>query len=67
MGNLGLYQVLTTAACKVGGPKVLVGIIATGGAVAGKGLEIAGKAAYKYGPSIAKQASKVFAKMIFKG
>ncbi len=44
MSNLGAYQWLTTAAKKVGGPKIFVGIIAGTGAVAGvtiyKGGEI---------------------------
>ena len=40
MGNLGWYQVLVTLAKKVGGPKVLLGLIAGGGALACKGLEM---------------------------
>ena len=37
MSNLGLYQVLTTVAKKVGGPGVLVGILIGFGAVIGAG------------------------------
>jgi hypothetical protein len=42
MSNLGWYQILTTAAKKVGGPLKLVGIIFGGGALAGGGLTIGG-------------------------
>mgnify|MGYP003308584167 CR=1 FL=1 len=31
MSNLGLYQVMTTVAKKVGGPKVFLGLVAAGG------------------------------------
>ena len=37
MSNLGWYQLLTTAAKTVGGPKRLVGLLIAGGAVAGTG------------------------------
>lgn len=44
MGNLGWYQMLTTAAKKVGGPKNLIGIIFGGGALFGGGAVLGGKA-----------------------
>ena len=51
MGNLGGYQLLTTAAKFVGGPEILVGLLFGAGAVAG-GLAVAG------GGAIKKNASK---------
>ena len=40
MGNLGWYQLLTTAAKAVGGPKRLVGLFVAGGAVVGTGCTL---------------------------
>ena len=37
MSNLGWYQILTTAAKKVGGPKQLIGLLVGGGALLGGG------------------------------
>jgi len=51
MSNLGAYQWLTTAAKKVGGPKILVGIIAGTGAVAGATI-------YKGGEIVARKIKK---------
>ena len=42
MSNLGWYQILTSMAKKVGGPKQLVGMILGGGVLLGGGAEIAG-------------------------
>ena len=42
MGNLGWYQILTTAAKKLGGPKQLIGILVGGGAILGGGAVIGG-------------------------
>lgn len=39
MGNLGAYQAITTASKAVGGPERLVALIATGGYLAGRGIE----------------------------
>lgn len=44
MGNLGWYQIMTTAAKKVGGPQKLIGIIFGGGALFGGGAVLGGKA-----------------------
>ena len=44
MGNLGWYQVLTTMAKKVGGPKTLIGLLVGGGAVLGGGAVAGGSA-----------------------
>ena len=51
MGNLGGYQILTTAAKFVGGPEMLVGLLIGAGVVVG-GLVVAG------GGAIKKKASK---------
>ena len=40
MGNLGWYQLMTTVAKRVGGPKMLAGIVAVSGYVGGKIIEI---------------------------
>lgn len=42
MGNLGWYQILTTVAKKVGGPKRLIGLLAGGGALLGGGAVAGG-------------------------
>ena len=42
MGNLGWYQLLTTMAKKVGGPKLLIGMLVGGGALAGGGAVAGG-------------------------
>ena len=42
MSNLGLYQVLTSMAKKVGGPGQLIGIMIGGGAILGGGAVAAG-------------------------
>lgn len=44
MGNLGWYQILTTVAKKMGGPKNLIGIIFGGGALFGGGAVLGGSA-----------------------
>lgn len=44
MSNLGWYQILTTMAKKVGGPRKLVGLLVGGGAVAGAGAMAGGVA-----------------------
>ena len=41
MSNLGWYQVLTTTAKAVGGPKTLIGLLVGGGAIVG-GVTVAG-------------------------
>ena len=59
MSNLGGYQVLTTLAKKVGGPRNLVALIAGGGAIGGgiavKGIEFVVKKGKK---AIAKHKEK---------
>lgn len=47
MSNLGLYQVMTTVAKKVGGPLVLVVGTAFGGWAIGRGAEAGGKSIAK--------------------
>jgi len=42
MSNLGWYQILTTAAKAVGGPKKLVGLLIAGGAVVGTAIGTGG-------------------------
>jgi hypothetical protein len=42
MSNLGWYQILTSTAKKVGGPKQLIGLIAGGGALLGGGAVAGG-------------------------
>ena len=42
MGNLGWYQLLTTMAKKVGGPKRLIGLFVGSGALAGGGIVAGG-------------------------
>lgn len=44
MGNLGLYQTMTTVAKRVGGPLGLVAVIAGAGATLGVAVEHSGKA-----------------------
>lgn len=44
MSNLGWYQVLTSMAKKVGGPKKLIAYIAGGGAIIGGGVALGGNA-----------------------
>lgn len=39
MGNLGLYQFMTTAAAAVGGPVVFLAGVGIAGYVIGKGIE----------------------------
>lgn len=43
MGNLGAYQVMTTIAKRVGGPKNLVGILISSGIAIGVGLTKSGE------------------------
>ena len=43
MSNLGLYQMMTTVAKRVGGPLRFLGIVAAGGYVVLRPLETAGK------------------------
>ena len=47
MSNLGWYQILTSLAKKVGGPKNLIALIAGGGAILGGGTVAAGGALKK--------------------
>lgn len=47
MGNLGWYQILTTAAKKLGGPKQLIGILVGGGAILGGSAVVGGVAIKK--------------------
>ena len=42
MSNLGWYQIITTMAKKVGGPRVLIGLLVGGGAAAGGGAVACG-------------------------
>ena len=46
VSNLGWYQIITTAAKKVGGPKNLIGLIFGGGTIVGGGV-VAGVSAIK--------------------
>lgn len=43
MSNLGLYQVMTTLAKKVGGPLNLAGLLVVGGAALGSGTVVGGQ------------------------
>ncbi|WP_270519476.1 hypothetical protein [Limosilactobacillus fermentum] len=47
MGNLGWYQLMTTVAKKVGGPKQLLTLVAVGGYVIIRGVEAGGKKVIK--------------------
>ncbi|MGC4606490.1 hypothetical protein [Enterococcus faecium] len=47
MGNLGWYQLMTTVAKKVGGPKQLLALVAAGGYVIFRGVEAGGKKVIK--------------------
>ncbi|KON40094.1 hypothetical protein ADS73_06740 [Lactiplantibacillus plantarum] len=47
MGNLGWYQLMTTVAKKVGGPKQLLALVAAGGYVIIRGFEAGGKKVIK--------------------
>ena len=47
MGNLGWYQLMTTVAKKVGGPKQLLALVAAGGYVITRGVEAGGKKVIK--------------------
>ena len=47
MGNLGWYQLMTTVAKKVGGPKVLFGLLAVGGYAVIRTVEAGGKKVIK--------------------
>lgn len=47
MSNLGWYQILTSVAKKVGGPKQLIGILVGSGALIGGGAVIGGNAIKK--------------------
>lgn len=47
MSNLGWYQILTTMAKKVGGPKRLIALLAGGGALLGGGAVAGGNAIKK--------------------
>lgn len=47
MSNLGMYQWFTTTAKKVGGPKVLIGLLLSAGYVSGKIIEIGGKRVFR--------------------
>lgn len=47
MGNLGWYQMMTTAAKAVGGPKKLLALLIAGGAVVGTGFTLSVQAIIK--------------------
>lgn len=47
MGNLGMYQMITTAAKKVGGPRNLILLTLATGYAGGKGLETICKKTFK--------------------
>lgn len=47
MGNLGWYQLMTTVAKKIGGPKKLLALVAVGGYVIIRGVEAGGKKVIK--------------------
>ncbi len=47
MGNLGWYQLMTTVAKKVGGPKQLLALVAAGGYIIVRGVEAGGKKVIK--------------------
>lgn len=55
MSNLGWYQIMTTMAKKVGGPKRLFAILIGGGAIIGSGATVGGNA-------LEKKLSKILAK-----
>lgn len=58
MGNLGWYQLMTTVAKKVGGPKQLLALVAVGGYVIIRGVEAGGKKVIK----LVKKVIKLFKK-----
>ncbi|WP_294412130.1 hypothetical protein [uncultured Ruminococcus sp.] len=58
MGNLGWYQLLTTMAKKVGGPKKLIGLLVGGGALLGGGAVAGGSAIKKKVTSELKKKKK---------
>lgn len=47
MGNLSWYQLMTTLAKKVGGPKILLVLVATGGYAIIRTVEAGGKKVVK--------------------
>ena len=57
MGNLGWYQLMTTVAKKVGGPKQLLALVAAGGYVIIRGVEAGGKKVIKLGKKDNKEKS----------
>lgn len=59
MGNLGWYQILTTMAKKVGGPKTLIGLLVGGGAILGGGAVVGGSAIKKKVSSELEKKKKI--------
>ena len=47
MGNLGMYQMITTVSKKVGGPVYFLLMVAAGGYVTGRSVEWTGKSIFK--------------------
>ncbi len=67
MNNLGWYQLLTTMAKKVGGPKRLVGMFVGGGALIGGGVVAGGNALKKkITAEIEKKRKSAAASVIYK-
>lgn len=58
MGNLGWYQLMTTVAKKVGGPKQLLALVAVGGYVIIRGVEAGGKKVIKLVKKVIKLVKK---------
>ena len=59
MGNLGWYQLMTTVAKKVGGPKQLLALVAAGGYVIIRVVEAGGKKVIKLVKKVIKLVKKV--------
>ena len=59
MSNLGWYQILTTMAKKVGGPKQLMGLLIGGGALLGGGAVAGGSAIKKKVSSELEKKKKI--------
>ncbi|WP_371967578.1 hypothetical protein [Limosilactobacillus fermentum] len=58
MGNLGWYQLMTTVAKKVGGPKQLLALVAAGGYVIIRVVEAGGKKVIKLVKKVIKLVKK---------
>ena len=59
MGNLGWYQILTTMAKRVGGPKKLIGLLVGGGALLGSSAVVGGLAIKKKASSELEKKKKI--------